>query len=212
MIPAGLRKPSFLIAAAVFCACIAAWFFLRNSPFAGNEKKDAQQLAAANDWAGLARYTAEKTVQDADNAELWFYRGYALYNLGRVPEAQAAYERVIQINPAFPDAHVSLGVIAASHRNYRLAVDRYLAALKYRPGYPLAQQNLAIAYYFDGQHGKAWDTWQELAKSDPARAKAIQERFLLTDVRPTLEQRRAPAMASTPATRRPPCPECTANR
>ena len=215
MVSTRLRDPKFLLAAAVFCACIAAWFFYWNSPFPGHEKKNALQLALEQDWTGLINFATERTEKDAGNAEMWFYRGYAQYKLGRFPEAQSAFEKVVQLSPEFPDAHVSLGVIAASHRNYKRAIEYYLAALKYRPGYPLAQQNLAISYYFNGQHDMAWDAWRDLEKFDPERAKAIQSRFLFTDARPQ-DQRRGShvsAMASTPATRRPPpCPECAANR
>jgi tetratricopeptide (TPR) repeat protein len=194
-----LRSPSFLFAAVIFCACVAAWFFLRNSPFTGGHKKDAAQLATERDWTGLVRYATAETDKDAGNAAMWFYRGYALYNLGRYAQAQSAFEKVVQISPAFPDAYVSLGVIAASHRNYKLAVDRYFSALRYRPGYALAQENLAIAYYFDGRHDKAWDTWRELEKSDPGRAGEIQRRFFFTAARPGTKRE---ALAVVPQTER----------
>ncbi len=214
--PVRVRNPSFLLAAVIFCACVAAGFFFWNSPFTSLDKKDAPQLALERDWTGLLRYAAAGTDMNPQDSVMWFYRGYALYSLGRFAEAQSAYEKVIQIDPAFPDAYVSLGVIAASHRNYPGAIDRYLTALKYKPGYPLAQQNLAIAYYFNRQHDKAWDTWRELGKSDPGRAEELQRRFFFTDARPATQLRDGTgisANASTPATRRPPpCPECINRR
>jgi tetratricopeptide (TPR) repeat protein len=203
--------------AAIVCICLAAWFFFRDSsPFSRPQNRDVHQLASERDWGGLLKYAAAETDRESENALMWYYRGYALYNLDRYPEAQRAYEKAVQVNPEFVDALLSLGVIDASHRNYKGAIDRYLAALKYRPGYPIAQQNLAIAYYFDGQHDRAWDTWRELEKTDPARAEEIQRRFFFADARPARQLRDGTgvsASASTPASRRPPpCPECIDRR
>jgi len=69
----------------------------------------------------------------------------ALQQEGRLEEAQAAYRRVLRLQPKHFDALHLLGVIAAQQRNFAEAVELINSAIKVNPSNAAAHYNLGYA-------------------------------------------------------------------
>ena len=81
---------------------------------------------------------------------------------------------------------------------FREALDQYLAALKIKPDYSLSMANAAAMHYRLGRPDLTWDIYQELLPVDPARAKTIKDRFLITDIRPVVAPPKTEAAMTNP--------------
>ena len=89
--------------------------------------------------------------------------GVALCNLGiirkhqgRIDEAIAAYRQAIVFNPLLPEAHNNLGD-ALKERDLKAAEECFDAALRLRPDYPEALDNLGVVLFFYGRLSDALD-------------------------------------------------------
>ena len=60
-----------------------------------------------------------------DLPELHFLRGRVYFELGRMDEARAAYQRVIALNPAFEGVWHNLGNVSFRQKRYREALGHY---------------------------------------------------------------------------------------
>jgi len=72
-------------------------------------------------------------------------RGTALFALARVREAEAAFQRAVQLDPRQPVALAGLARIASYRGAFRQARQWAEGALEYLPGYPDAELSLAAA-------------------------------------------------------------------
>jgi Tfp pilus assembly protein PilF len=78
-------------------------------------------------------------------------------NYQKFPEAEVQYKRALEIQPAFPEAHVNLGNLYLDEGRYDEAIAQYEIALNdmlYRTPH-FAQSNLGWALYKKGQTDKA---------------------------------------------------------
>jgi len=65
-----------------------------------------------------------------------------LAHQGNAPEAQAQYEKAVQLNPNYAVAHNNLGNVLAQQKQYVEAMKHYERALQLRPDYQQASDNL----------------------------------------------------------------------
>jgi Tfp pilus assembly protein PilF len=78
-------------------------------------------------------------------------------NYQKLPEAEAQYRRALELQPAFPEAHVNLGNLYLDEGRYDEAIVQYEFALNdmlYRTPH-FAQSNLGWALYKKGQSERA---------------------------------------------------------
>ncbi len=68
--------------------------------------------------------------------------GEAYRALGRAPEAQACYQRALQLNPSLAAAHYNLGLLAQQTGHAKEAQHQYEQAIRLRPEYTQAHNNL----------------------------------------------------------------------
>ena len=103
--------------------------------------------------AGRAGRTAEAIANFLEAVRLSPYHRVALNNLAQAyrmqkdwDNAQATYERVLQISPDIPEANYGLGMVYAQRDDTEHASEYLQRALKSRPNYPEALNNLGILY------------------------------------------------------------------
>ena len=89
--------------------------------------------------------------------------GDALQTLGRLPEASAAYQRSLQLNPNLARAWYSAGCAESSRKEYAAAITSFRRALEICPAWPEAQHNLGKVLFALGQVEEALDLFRQAA-------------------------------------------------
>jgi predicted O-linked N-acetylglucosamine transferase (SPINDLY family) len=82
----------------------------------------------------------------------------SLHRAGRLAEAEAVYERLVEAAPGNPELWLLYGVVAFQQERAEVAVERYRRAVTLRPAFPQAHNNLAVAL-------KTLQRWDEAAAS-----------------------------------------------
>jgi TolB-like protein/lipoprotein NlpI len=104
--------------------------------------------------AALQEYrTALALKPDYPTAHHWY--GDALQNLGKLREAQAEFERALELDPAssiIKDARANVLVCA---RDYQGALAQYTKLLEMDPGFNRAHGDLAVLYALQGKYAEA---------------------------------------------------------
>jgi tetratricopeptide (TPR) repeat protein len=122
----------------------------------------AAQAAAAASGKGGGGTAAELSAKFAAAADL--LRG------GKVDEAEAAFNDILAKNPAVPEAHYNLAVIAGQRKNWPAAQAEYQKALDLRPNYGDAWSGLARSYQDAGQKDKAMEVMKEASAKNEGDA------------------------------------------
>jgi len=87
----------------------------------------------------------EISDQDAFAASATFYNlGVALVEVGRLDEAESAYERAIASDPTLALAYCNLGVVYKMKNRLDDAVEAYEKCLRYAPDFELCLKNLSL--------------------------------------------------------------------
>ncbi|MGA7339090.1 MAG: tetratricopeptide repeat protein [Terracidiphilus sp.] len=120
-----------------------------------------QNLAAAQRWSDIVASLSPVPVR---SAEMDFYQGIALAQLGRLTEAQTALETGRRLAPADPRFSVELAGIAFRQKDYPLAVRRMRRALRLNPGDSYANDFLGTVYFLEGNLEAALKYWNRVGK------------------------------------------------
>jgi tetratricopeptide (TPR) repeat protein len=72
--------------------------------------------------------------------------GVVYKRLGLLPDAVAAYQQAIKIQPRYPEAYYNLGLALREQGEFRQAEDAYRRALDAAPDFRDANYNLAVLY------------------------------------------------------------------
>lgn len=81
--------------------------------------------------------------------------GRYLLEKGKVKEARQFYERAIQLNPEYADAHLNMGSLLAQTGRTEEGIAYTQRAIDIDPGYAIAYNNLGAAYADKGEYEKA---------------------------------------------------------
>ena len=123
-------------------------------------RSDQIQVAATGDGRVAARRHAQ--------AEAALHAGFAAHQAGRLDEAQAAYRKVLDLEPEHPDAWHLVGVIHGARKEHEPAVAAIRRALAAKPGDPVYLGNLGIALAGAGRHAEAAEAYREALAGDPS--------------------------------------------
>ncbi len=116
--------------------------------------------------AALSLFPAQKTK------EQWLDEGNQLHDLGRYAEALQAYERAIQLDPTFPDAHDGRADALFLRGSYQEALQEYDRAIQLNPRYAHAYEGKGNALYNLKHYAEALEVYEKAIQLDPGSSVA----------------------------------------
>lgn len=111
---------------------------------ANSQAAAGQHAEAVNSYRQVIE-VLEKAGARAANP--YYNLALSLDAVGRQPEAVAALQKAVEIDPNYAEAHYNLGVIHSRAERYPEAVESFKRALAARADYTEALYNLGLAYY-----------------------------------------------------------------
>jgi tetratricopeptide (TPR) repeat protein len=94
-----------------------------------------------NDNSAAIRWLERSVAMDPVNKEAWYYLGRAYYTATRIPEARAAFEHVLRLEPHDARAENNLGLIFESGGKTEDALAAYRSAIDWqKDSAPAAEQ------------------------------------------------------------------------
>jgi len=112
-------------------------------------------------WQRAWVYEGQETLwtdELAKNPDCWVGHnnlGDMLLAKGKMDEAEAHYQKAVELNPKFAQAHYNLGYVRLQKSQFSEAITDFQEALKLSPNYAKAHNNLGIAFVQVGQPDKA---------------------------------------------------------
>ena len=107
------------------------------------------------------------TIVATDTAEYWFERGLRLDRAEALAESMAAYRRALELNTGHVNAHINLGRLMHTARDYQEAESLYRKALQLDPDHPVAAFNLGVVLEDQGDLRAAIGCYQQALHVDP---------------------------------------------
>ena len=130
-------------------------------------------------WQRAWVYESEETLWTdtlAKNSNCWvgYYNlGLALVQKGQVDEGIARYQKALEINPAFPEAHNNLGLALVQKGQVDDGMVHYQKALEINPNNAEAYYNLGLALVQKGQMDEGIAQYQKALGINPAFSEAL---------------------------------------
>lgn len=93
-----------------------------------------------------AQAGSSETAGEANSAQAQFELGNQYYAAGQWSEAEAAYQRAIELNPEYQGAYANLGVTYYQQQKFDLAAAQYQKALELNPQDGEVAYNLGALY------------------------------------------------------------------
>jgi tetratricopeptide (TPR) repeat protein len=125
-------------------------------------------------YSDAIRSYSDLVKKEPKNAQALNKIGIAYYNLNDLNMAKRYYERSIKADKTIPEVHNNLGVVWYRKKNYKRAVNNYLAALKLydqspgeHPGLAAVYSNLGYAYFGYKKYDEALTSFQQALALDP---------------------------------------------
>ena len=118
----------------------AAPAILRGAHQSGNRARAAGRFAGAR-----AAYDRAMKANPEALAPLWNL-ALLLEHSGQIEEAERQYKQVLERAPKEEEARFRMGYLRLQREDYRGAAEAFEGCLKYRPAWPEAHANLALAY------------------------------------------------------------------
>ena len=132
-------------------------------------------LAAAPAAADMTPTPPPSQLPPAPSAEGEYARGVAATRAKEWSVAAAAFERALEMKPAYPEAWNGLGHALRNQGKYPEALRAYDEALRLRPDYPDALEYLGEAYVKLGRLDDARRVLDRLKPLDAGRARELSE-------------------------------------
>ena len=111
----------------------------------------------------------------AENPASWMAHnnlGNALLQKGRVDDAMAHYQKVLEIYPNYAKGHSNLGIALVQKGHLDMAIAQFQKALEISPNYPETHYNLGNALFQKGQVDDAVAEFQKAVGINPNYAQA----------------------------------------
>ena len=91
----------------------------------------------------------------------------AHHQAGRLPQAKAIYQQILQADPSHPEALHLLGVIAHQEGSYEVAVELINKAISVNSSSPMSYTNLGLALQAQDKPGEAIENYQKALSLKP---------------------------------------------
>jgi tetratricopeptide (TPR) repeat protein len=101
----------------------------------------ADRARDAGRWE-LAALHYRKALEASESAAIWVQYGHALKESGRIAEAEAAYNRSLNLDGQIADTHLQLGHALKLQGGQSVAILAYLEAFRLDPSSPEAYREL----------------------------------------------------------------------
>ncbi len=136
----------------------------------------AEVKESANREAGVKRLQKALQVADVRAPEPWFELAEALVKLGRLPEAQRSFEKVLEFDPLFVQAHNNLGNALAEMDRPAEALNHLKKVIELDAEFeaPSADgyNNLGLVYIDLQKHDEAEGAFRDAIQANPLFADA----------------------------------------
>jgi len=117
--------------------------------------------------APLARDSVQRALRSAGTADDFFQAAIESEQIGANAEAEAAYLKVIEIDPRHVAARINLGRLRHVGRSLDEAERLYREALELEPDHPTARFNLGVVLEDRGATSEAIEAYLEAVRLDP---------------------------------------------
>lgn len=134
----------------------------------------ARALGAQNDYHGALASVERALVDDPAEAIAWSSKGYALMQLGRLPEAATALETAVRLDPQLVNGWINLGEVQMRARNLGRAIEALELALSLQPRAQDARYYLALSYLNARLPLKTREHAEQLLAVQPGMAAAVE--------------------------------------
>jgi tetratricopeptide (TPR) repeat protein len=109
-------------------------------------------------------------AKNPDCAFAYGILGTVRFSEGKKAEAQADFQRAIELNPNYAEAHNNLGALLVEQGQVDEAIGQYQTALQISPTFFEAYKNLGMALTQKGQIDEAMDEYQKVLAIHPGYA------------------------------------------
>jgi tetratricopeptide (TPR) repeat protein len=117
--------------------------------------------------APLARDSVQRALRSAGTADDFFQAAIESEQIGANAEAEAAYLKVLEIDPRHVAARINLGRLHHVGRSLDEAERLYREALELEPDHPTARFNLGVVLEDRGATSEAIEAYLEAVRLDP---------------------------------------------
>lgn len=118
-------------------------------------------------------YAIAATEKDANNPDVWNFRGAMLRAVNKPDDALAAYGKVIALRPNDVNARIEQAYLHINQGKFDLAKTDIDAARKAAPNSLLATYAQALLDYSQGKHAQARESLQKVLKAAPEHMPSI---------------------------------------
>ncbi len=119
------------------------------------------------DWSGLKEHALRWIAVQPQEAEAWFYLGFAYSESRQTAKAIDAYQHALRINQELAGVWDNLGFAYIQAGQTAKAIDAYQQVLRIKPEWYDTWSNLAVAYNASGLTAKAIDAYQQALRINP---------------------------------------------
>ena len=133
----------------------------------------ARHALLQKDTAGGERYIAEAMAKDANNPEVWMFRGAMLRAQNKLPEALAAFDKVLTLEPTHRSAHLDRAHLEIGTGKFDAAKADIDAAAKISPNNLMVTYTQALLDFTQGKAAAAQGSLQKILRAAPEHMPTI---------------------------------------
>ena len=127
----------------------------------------ANRCIAEGRWPDAVATYRQALELEPGHATAWSNLGFGLRQLERLDEAEAALNRALSLDPAFEEPHLFLGQVAEARGDIPGAMRHLGDAVRCKPGFAFAWQELCRLQFHSGQAALARESALRGLEADP---------------------------------------------
>lgn len=133
----------------------------------------ARHAMVSKDTESAGRYMADAMARAPKDPEVWMFQAAVLQSQGKRDEAIAALDKVLELKPTHPTAHIEKAYIEIGLGKYDAAKADIDAANKISPGNLLVVYSQALLDFTQGKYPAARESLQKVLRSAPEHMPSI---------------------------------------